>query len=179
MGYLLRFKHNLLSISQLCDNGHNASSNKDLFVKLNKSKSNILKNDQWLWHKKLRYASLRLITELNRHHLVRRLPKLVSRTNILYDAYQRETSPTKTGSVSGKRYGLLAVDDYIRWMWVMFLTHKSCIVFFIFCKSIKNEKGVNITSIRSDHGGEFENETFQQLCEDHGIFHNFSTPRTP
>jgi len=61
--------------------------------------------------------------------------------------------PTKTTSVSGKRYGLLIVDDYSRWTLVMFLAYKdeSFGVFFKFYKRIKNEKGVCIASIRSDH----------------------------
>ena len=63
----------------------------------------------------------------------------------------------------------------------MFLAHKdeSFIVFSIFCKRIQNEKGMCINSIRSDHGGEFENESFQLFCEESGILHNFSAPRTP
>jgi len=34
-------------------------------------------------------------------------------------------------------------------------------------------------SIRSDHGGEFQNEKFEHFCKKHGIYHNFSAPRTP
>nr|KYP60209.1 Retrovirus-related Pol polyprotein from transposon TNT 1-94 [Cajanus cajan] len=83
--------------------------------------------------------------------------------------------PTRTAIVSGKRYGLVIVDDYTRWTWVLFITHKdeSFKVFHVFYKRIQNE------SIRSDHGGEFENEQFQDFCEENGIKHNFSTPRTP
>ena len=36
-----------------------------------------------------------------------------------------------------------------------------------------------IASIRCDHGGEFENKDFESICEEHGIEHNFSAPRTP
>ena len=34
-------------------------------------------------------------------------------------------------------------------------------------------------SIRSDHGGEFQNAKFEKFCEKHGISDSFSTPRTP
>ena len=34
-------------------------------------------------------------------------------------------------------------------------------------------------SIRSDHGGEFENEELEKLCSEQGYEHNFSAPRTP
>ena len=33
--------------------------------------------------------------------------------------------------------------------------------------------------MRSDHGGEFENEPFQKICDLNGISHDFSSPRTP
>nr|KYP46727.1 Copia protein [Cajanus cajan] len=39
----------------------------------------------------------------------------------------------------------------------LFNKKKKC----LFCKRIQNEKGISIASIRSDHGGEFENEQFQ------------------
>jgi len=43
---------------------------------------------------------------------------------------------------------------------------------------IQNEKGLNIVSHRSDHGGEFQNESFENFYEENGIHHNFSTPTT-
>jgi len=33
--------------------------------------------------------------------------------------------------------------------------------------------------VKSDHGGEFENEPFVAFCEKHGIVLEFSSPRTP
>ena len=44
---------------------------------------------------------------------------------------------------------------------------------------MQNEKGCRISIIKSDHGGEFQNERFDKFCEKHGIKHNFSAPRTP
>jgi len=38
---------------------------------------------------------------------------------------------------------------------------------------------LKILKVRSDHGGEFENEPFESFCEKHGIIHKFSSPRTP
>jgi len=38
---------------------------------------------------------------------------------------------------------------------------------------------MNILKVRSDHGGEFENEPFETFCEKHGTVHEFSSPRTP
>ena len=38
---------------------------------------------------------------------------------------------------------------------------------------------MKIKIIRSDHGGEFQNESFENFCDENGILHNFSAPRTP
>jgi len=87
---------------------------------------------------------------------------------------------TRTASLSGYRYALVIVDDYTRWTRVRFLTHKdeSFDTFYKFYKKIKHEKGICISSIRSDHGGEFENDLLKKIYEENGIHHNFSTPRT-
>ncbi|WJX12733.1 hypothetical protein P8452_03195 [Trifolium repens] len=89
--------------------------------------------------------------------------------------------PVSTASINGKKYGLVIVDDYSRWTWVKFLRNKDDTyeVFSIFCTQIQNEKDSKILKVRSDHGGEFENEPFEKICEEHGILHEFSSPRTP
>ena len=61
----------------------------------------------------------------------------------------------------------------------LFLANKNdaIVAFRIFCKKVQNEKGYSITCIRSDHGGEFD--AFDNFCNDFGIEHQFSSPRTP
>ena len=63
----------------------------------------------------------------------------------------------------------------------MFLAHKdeTFLVFTKFHRKVSNKKGTSIISIRSDHGTEFENHEFDEFCNEHGINHNFSAPRTP
>ena len=48
-----------------------------------------------------------------------------------------------------------------------------------FAIRFKIKKVFAITCIRSDHGREFENIDFEEYCNEHGIDHNFSAPRTP
>jgi len=76
---------------------------------------------------------------------------------------------------------MVIVDDYNRWTWVKFLRSKDCAydVFSSFCTQIQSEKEMKILKVRSDHGGEFENEPFETFCVKHGIVHEFSSPRTP
>ena len=45
--------------------------------------------NQWLWHKRLGHASLRLISKLKKHNLVRGLSSLVYQSNNLCEACQK------------------------------------------------------------------------------------------
>ena len=38
---------------------------------------------------------------------------------------------------------------------------------------------MKIKVLKSDHGGEFQNELFEKFCKENEIMHNFSAPRTP
>src|ERR1044072_9790322 len=89
--------------------------------------------------------------------------------------------PVKTASISGKKYGLVIIDDYSIWKWVKFLRHKdeSHSMFSNFCNQVQNDKEFRIVKVRSDHGGEFENKDFEKLFNENDISHDFSCPRTP
>ena len=41
------------------------------------------------------------------------------------------------------------------------------------------ESIIKIVGIKSDHYREFENEVFFEFCNEHGIHHEFSAPKTP
>ena len=75
---------------------------------------------------------------------------------------------------------MVIVDDYSSFGWVLFLAHNDEAFDMVktFCKRIQSEKDTSIISIRSDHGKEFENQHFESFCEENGISHNFSCPRT-
>jgi len=166
------------------------------------------KNDKKkVWHKRLGHSNWRLIFKLSKSQLIKGLPDLDYHSDALCGACQKgkivKTSfqakdivstsrplelvhidlfgPVTTESLYGSKYGLNIVDDYSRWTWVQFLRSKDCAydVFSNFCTQIQSEKEMNILKVRSDHGGEFENEPFESFCEKHGIIHEFSSPRTP
>ncbi|RDX77354.1 hypothetical protein CR513_42541, partial [Mucuna pruriens] len=170
--------------SQLCDSSYDVSFNKEECIVDNskcfiifsiKRQNNLYKidledltnqnitclvsinDDQWTWHKKLGHESLRLISNLKKHNLVRGLPSLVYKVDMLCNSCQKGKQikrffesknivsnskplellhidlfePTRTTLLGGKHYGL-----------VMFLAHKdeSFKVFSVFCKHIQNEK---------------------------------------
>jgi len=85
--------------------------------------------------------------------------------------------PIETKSIGGKRYGLVIVDDFTIWTWINFLKHKDESLKFL-CKIFKQVQNVYCSHYVINNG-EFENEIFLAFCENHGIDHNFSTPRIP
>ena len=89
--------------------------------------------------------------------------------------------PSRIIRLGGKSYGLVIVDDYSRFTWVLFLSHKNDTLstFSKLYKQIINEKNLKTVKIRSDHGTEFENQDFDKFCTENEIDHNFSAPRIP
>ena len=89
--------------------------------------------------------------------------------------------PTRTESLGGKRYIMVIVDNFSRYIWVESLREKSeaCEKLEIMCKKLQNKKGGPIVKIRSDHGKEFENARFESFCAKNGIKREFSAPKTP
>jgi len=88
---------------------------------------------------------------------------------------------SQTMSLDSNLYALVIVDNFSRYTWTLFLAAKNDTfhAFKRLAKMLENEKSSKIVSIRSDHGGEFQNERFEHFYEKHDIKHNFSAPRTP
>ena len=88
--------------------------------------------------------------------------------------------PSRIMSLGGNLYALVILDDFSRYTWTLFLAAKNDTfhAFKRLAKMLENEKSSKVVSIRSEHGGEFQNERFEHFCEKHGIKHNISTPRT-
>ena len=78
--------------------------------------------------------------------------------------------PMRITSRGGKRYVLVVVDDYSRFTWSLFLLLKM---------KLLKRVGHSLVCLRSDHGIEFENLSFIDYCNEHGVDYNFSAPRTP
>ncbi|RDX97788.1 hypothetical protein CR513_19408, partial [Mucuna pruriens] len=151
-------KHNLLNISQLCDCGYGVSFNKEECITQNNlHKINLTNLTNQSVTCLFGHASLRLISKLKKYNLVGGLPSLKGKQ--LRGFFESKTivptsrplellhmdlfCPIKTTSMSEKYYGLVVVDDYYKWI---------C-SFIYYVKEFKMRKGINIASIRSDHGG--------------------------
>ena len=160
-----------------------------------------------LWHRRLGHINIDLISKVARKELVRGLPKLswkdegkceacangkqtrssfkskkhVSTSRPLEMLHMDLFGPTRTESLGGKLYAYVIIDDFTRFTWVLFLRHKNdaFIEFEKLALKLQNEKGMSIACIRSDHTREFDFEGFEKFCDQHGIYHDFSAPRTP
>jgi len=162
---------------------------------------------EWLWHRRLGHASYRVLHKLFKFNMVRGVPeisfnKLNKICHACIQGKQTKSSfksrtenlsskpvkfihmdlfgPTRTTSLSGKRYGYVLVDDYSRFTWVFFLSHKNEAFheFQVFYRKIKQEGKYKVCSILSNHGVEFDNYEFGDLCSEEGINHRFTSPRT-
>ena len=164
-------------------------------------------DESWLWHRRLAHIHMYHLNRIASKDLVIGLPKLKFERSKLCEACQKgkqtksyfkpinvvsTTRPlellhmdlfglSRTKSLGGNYYGLVIDDDYSHFTWTFFITTKdnAYLAFKKFAKVIQNEKGCRISTIKSDHRGEFQNERFDKFCEKHGIKHNFSAPRTP
>ena len=228
-------KHNLLSISQLCDKGNRVIFDSDrciiegkidnlikliarrinnvYIIDFNSIPSNDAKcllsneDESWLWHRRIGHIHMAHLNKISSKNLVVGLPKqnftfsekcdpcskskltranfpsknLVSTQRPLELLHMDLFGPCQTKSFGGNYYCLVIVDDYSRYTWTLFITHKNDAFheFKKLAKIIQNQLHLSITSIRTDHGGEFENSSFEKFCEKHGVKHYFSAPRTP
>ena len=88
--------------------------------------------------------------------------------------------PMRVQSPGGARYIFVIGDEYSLFTWTLFL-HSKDQVFSRFTDLVillENSLSLQVRSIRSDHGTEFENNEMLSYCIERGISHNFSAPRT-
>ncbi|GJR07116.1 retrovirus-related pol polyprotein from transposon TNT 1-94 [Tanacetum coccineum] len=138
--YVEGLGHNLFSVGQFCDsNLEVAFRQHTCFIRNLEGAS---KTKSWLWHRRLSHLNFGSINHLARHGLVRGLPKLKfekdhlcsacalgksskkphkpksedTNQEKLYLLHMDLCGPMRVASVSGKKYILVIVDDYSRFI---------------------------------------------------------------
>ncbi|CAL8107783.1 unnamed protein product [Prunus armeniaca] len=193
---------NLISISQLCDDGSSVWFDKDQCYVADFQGKKVMSG--------MRSKDNCYCIQLSKNECVRGLPKLsgksagvcgacqlgkqvksahksisyISTSQPLDLLHMDLVGPIQTESIGGKKYMLVLVDDFTRFTWVDFLREKSDAFksFRGLCNKIQIEKNgshVTVMRLRTDHGTEFENVSFAEYCEEKGIKHEFSAPITP
>ena len=89
--------------------------------------------------------------------------------------------PNSYKSLGGNSFGLVIVDDFSRFTWVLFLDEKSQVqkIFKHFARKAQNKFEVKIKKVRSDNGTEFKNANVDTFLDEEGISHEFSAMYTP
>ena len=104
-----------------------------------------------LWHRRLGHASYNVLNKLVKYEMVKGLPEIFFKNNKIFcESYTQEKQvrksfksrsenlsskpleliymdlfgPIRSTSLSGKKYRYVLVDDFSRFTWVFFLTHK-------------------------------------------------------
>nr|GEY30622.1 retrovirus-related Pol polyprotein from transposon TNT 1-94 [Tanacetum cinerariifolium] len=163
--------------------------------------------NSWLWHQHLSHLNFDTINDLARNDLVASLPKFkYYKEHLCLSCEQgkskRASHPPKPvpnsrqrlhllpmdlcgtmsiASINGKRYVLVIVEDYSRYMWVHFLISKDEApeVIIKFLKRITVLFQSSVIIIRTDNGTEFKNQVLKEYFDTVGISHQMSYVRTP
>lgn len=89
--------------------------------------------------------------------------------------------PINVKSIGGSRYFLTFIDDKSRRIFVYFLKHKSEVLgkFKMFKTQVERQTGRRIKAIRSDNGGEYTGNDFENYLVECGIVRQLTVPYTP
>ncbi|GJY80686.1 retrovirus-related pol polyprotein from transposon TNT 1-94 [Tanacetum coccineum] len=161
----------------------------------------------WLWHHRLSHLNFGTINDLTKLELVDGLPKFKYGKYHLCSACEQGKSkksshlpklvpsnhsklellhmdlcgPMRVASINGKKYILVIVDNYSRYMWVYFLRTKDETPEIIknFISLVQLNFNAKVCKIRTDNNTKFKNATLTVLYDKLGIMQQFLVARTP
>ncbi|SGY38180.1 BQ5605_C003g01973 [Microbotryum silenes-dioicae] len=84
-------------------------------------------------------------------------------------------------SLTGKRYLVTFLDDYLRKLWAYTIGHKSKVfsVFKTGLAEVELETGATLKVLQTNNGGEYCSRAFTEFCKARGTHRQYSIPRTP
>ncbi|PHT36714.1 hypothetical protein CQW23_24414 [Capsicum baccatum] len=165
-----------------------------------------IKDDSWLWH--LRYGHLGFsgLKLLAKENMVNGLPKINPPDHLceacikgkqhrqsfevgksrrarkpLEIVHSDLAGPFDIPSLGGNRYYLTFIDDFSRRSWVYILKEKSETLdkFKEFKAMVEKQSGYYVKILRSDRGGEYTANLFEDFVKEHGIIHQLTVRYTP
>ena len=166
-----------------------------------RAKSN--SNDSLLWHCRLGHISKKRMTKLQKDGILSTIDpesigtcescllgkmtkapftKVGERAKDLLDLIHTDVcGPFSTTSINGHKYFITFIDDHSRYGYVYLLKHKSETfeTFKMFLNEVQNQLGKTIKAIRSDRGGEYLSQEFDDHLKSCGIVSQLTPPGTP
>ncbi|GKA12243.1 retrovirus-related pol polyprotein from transposon TNT 1-94 [Tanacetum coccineum] len=161
----------------------------------------------WLWHRRLTHLNFDTINLLSKYDIVTGLPKLkfvkdhlcsscelgkakgkyfktkitLSSKRWLQIIHMDLCGPMRVESFNGKKYVLVIIDDYSRYIWTHFLRSKDETpeALIDFLKLVQRGLHAQVITVRTDKGTKFLNKTLHAYFAQEGIEHQTSTAQTP
>ncbi|KAK8554259.1 hypothetical protein V6N12_031225 [Hibiscus sabdariffa] len=89
--------------------------------------------------------------------------------------------PMNTQARGGFQYFITFTDDFSRYEYIYLMRHKSEALekFKEFKNEVQNQHGKSIKALRSDRGGEYLSQDFEELLKECGIVSQLTPPGTP
>ncbi|GJV77158.1 retrovirus-related pol polyprotein from transposon TNT 1-94 [Tanacetum coccineum] len=206
VAYVNGLKHNLISISQLCDANFKVLFTKTQGTIFNQNDKVVLiaprRRDvyvidisffnkdcnacffakaspsvNWLWHKRLSHLNFKNINNLAKHNLISGIPSL----NFSKDKNYLACEKGKHHRALFKTKRSFSISKSLHLLHMdLFRPKKSdaadCIISFI--RKMENINEVRVKELRSDNGTEFKNHKLEEFYDEKGISQNFSSPCT-
>ena len=159
-----------------------------------------------LWHLRYGHLNFEALKLMEKKKMVVGLPKIDAPNNLcdvcIVGKQQRESfkkydvkraskrlqlvhsdvcGPIKPESIGGNRYFLTFTDDFSGKTWVYMLKEKKEVFskFKEFKSFVEKQSGCLLKCLRTDRGGEYMSQEFENFCREHGIQHQLTMPQTP
>uniref|UniRef100_A0A2N9HS85 Integrase catalytic domain-containing protein n=1 Tax=Fagus sylvatica TaxID=28930 RepID=A0A2N9HS85_FAGSY len=125
-----------------------------------------------LWHRRLAHMSEKGLQILAKKSLIPFAKDLV---------YFDVCGPIEVESLGDNRYFVTFIDDASRKVWVYVLKTKDQVfqLFKKFHAMVEREKGKSLKCLRTDNGGEYTSNEFENYCSEYGIRHEKTVLDTP
>ena len=102
-------------------------------------------------------------------------------TDVLHLVHSDVCGPLSVVSVGGSIYYVTFIDDFSNFVWVYMLKLKSEVLekFVEFVAMVETFTGKKLKRLRSDNGGEYFGDAFNDFCKERGIMREPTIPYTP
>ena len=172
----------------------------------NTSAFSVTEDDSMKWHKRFGHFNYRTLKHMYTTKLVKDMPPIsevdskcegcelgksrrlpFSKAGVTRATHKLEIvhsdicGPMSTPSWSGNKYFVLFIDDYTRMCWVYFLNSKASVfsIFKSFKKLVEVQSGSTLRILRTDNGGEYTSNEFEEFLRLQGAIHQVTVPYSP